>query len=295
MPREKPPAFLPATSLSPTSRSTSSTRDRAIPFDAAIHCRCARAERFGCTHFASSSAPTVRSGWLCCAYGLPCTSASPLVGRSSPSIIRMVVDLPAPFGPRNPVTRPGGTVNVRSSTAFVSPKCLVSPLASIMTPRYRCAAPRQRSRDRDNSPLPGERSDGGMHCARGLSRSPGSTPAPRIASGCARRGGPGDPPARRRPSPRAISAGSSARETALASSTASQPSSIASAASRGGADAGVEDHRHARLRRRSSRCCTGCGCPARCRSASRAASPPRSRRPPAGGRGSGRRWCRAAR
>ncbi len=33
----------------------------------------------------------------------------------------MVVDLPAPFGPRKPVTIPGFTENVRSSTALVDP------------------------------------------------------------------------------------------------------------------------------------------------------------------------------
>ena len=31
----------------------------------------------------------------------------------------MVVDFPAPFGPRKPVTMPGWTVNVRSETAVV--------------------------------------------------------------------------------------------------------------------------------------------------------------------------------
>ena len=44
----------------------------------------------------------------------------------------MVVDLPAPLGPRNPVTVPGRTVNDRSSTAVVLPYCLVRPMASIM-------------------------------------------------------------------------------------------------------------------------------------------------------------------
>jgi hypothetical protein len=34
---------------------------------------------------------------------------------------RIVVDFPAPFGPRNPVTMLGATVNERSSTARVSP------------------------------------------------------------------------------------------------------------------------------------------------------------------------------
>jgi hypothetical protein len=33
----------------------------------------------------------------------------------------MVVDFPAPFGPRNPVTRPGRTLNVRSRTAYLAP------------------------------------------------------------------------------------------------------------------------------------------------------------------------------
>ena len=55
------------------------------------------------------------------AYGRPLTSARPAVGRSSPTIIRIVVDLPAPFGPRKPVTMPGRTVNVSASTAVLSP------------------------------------------------------------------------------------------------------------------------------------------------------------------------------
>jgi hypothetical protein len=32
-------------------------------------------------------------------------------------MIRIVVDLPAPFGPRKPVTRPGSAVNETRSTA----------------------------------------------------------------------------------------------------------------------------------------------------------------------------------
>ncbi len=44
-----------------------------------------------------------------------------------PSIIRIVVDLPAPFGPRKPVTMPGCTVNVRLLTAVFSPYRSVSP------------------------------------------------------------------------------------------------------------------------------------------------------------------------
>src|SRR5215216_561580 len=57
---------------------------------------------------------------------------SPAVGRSRPSIMRMVVDLPAPLGPRKPVTMPGLTAKVRLSTATFSPYRLVSPSISIM-------------------------------------------------------------------------------------------------------------------------------------------------------------------
>ena len=39
------------------------------------------------------------------------------VGGVSPTMTRMVVDLPAPLGPRKPVTRPGRAVKVTSSTA----------------------------------------------------------------------------------------------------------------------------------------------------------------------------------
>ena len=35
------------------------------------------------------------------------TSTEPELGVSRPRIIRIVVDLPAPLGPRKPVTRPG--------------------------------------------------------------------------------------------------------------------------------------------------------------------------------------------
>ena len=38
----------------------------------------------------------------------------------------MVVNLPAPFGPGKPVTRPGAAVKVTSFTAVAGPYCLVS-------------------------------------------------------------------------------------------------------------------------------------------------------------------------
>ena len=46
--------------------------------------------------------------------------------------MRMVVDLPAPLGPRKPVTVPGRTVKSSRSTAVFSPYLFVSCLASIM-------------------------------------------------------------------------------------------------------------------------------------------------------------------
>ena len=46
--------------------------------------------------------------------------------------MRMVVDLPEPLGPRKPVTTPGWTSKLRSRTATVSPKRLVSEIAAII-------------------------------------------------------------------------------------------------------------------------------------------------------------------
>src|ERR1017187_6227410 len=49
----------------------------------------------------------------------------------------MVVDFPAPFGPRKPVTTPGRTVKLRSSTAVLAPNRLVNCTASITGPLHR--------------------------------------------------------------------------------------------------------------------------------------------------------------
>src|SRR3954452_21120420 len=59
-------------------------------------------------------------------------SARPLVGRSRPRMMRIVVDLPAPLGPRKPVTTPGGTLKLSRSTATVLPYLLVRSWTSIM-------------------------------------------------------------------------------------------------------------------------------------------------------------------
>src|ERR1035441_1585337 len=52
----------------------------------------------------------------------PATTARPEVGLSSPQSMRMVVDLPAPFGPRNPKTSPLLTSRLIRSTATKPPK-----------------------------------------------------------------------------------------------------------------------------------------------------------------------------
>jgi hypothetical protein len=51
-------------------------------------------------------------------------------GASSPGMMRIVVDLPAPFGPGKPVTRPGWTVKLRSSSAVTGLNSLVTRLSS---------------------------------------------------------------------------------------------------------------------------------------------------------------------
>jgi hypothetical protein len=58
--------------------------------------------------------------------------AVPLVGAVRPTMTRIVVDLPAPLGPRKPVTRPGAAVKVTWSTAVKAPYVLVRSLTSIM-------------------------------------------------------------------------------------------------------------------------------------------------------------------
>src|SRR4051794_33504030 len=71
-------------------------------------------------------------GFGTAAYGRPSTSAVPDVAGTSPVIIRIVVVLPAPFGPRNPVTVPGSSVKDTSSTTVRAPYFLVNPLTVII-------------------------------------------------------------------------------------------------------------------------------------------------------------------
>ena len=54
----------------------------------------------------------------------PPTEIWPEVGGINPVIIRMVVDLPAPLGPRNPSTSPFSTVKETPFTATFGPNDL---------------------------------------------------------------------------------------------------------------------------------------------------------------------------
>src|SRR3954454_13908535 len=58
--------------------------------------------------------------------------ARPEVGAARPSSSRMVVDFPAPFGPRNPVMRPGASSKDRSLTAVTVPYRLVSACTAMV-------------------------------------------------------------------------------------------------------------------------------------------------------------------
>src|SRR3569833_2116434 len=62
----------------------------------------------------------------------PSTVAVPAVGRRKPVIIFIVVDLPAPLGPRKPRMSPRRTENEMPSTARLAPYVLTRSLISII-------------------------------------------------------------------------------------------------------------------------------------------------------------------
>ena len=65
------------------------------------------------------------------ATGTPQRNAAPLSACVSPARMRIVVDLPAPFGPRNPTISPGRTLNETSATARCAPNVLFRRRTSI--------------------------------------------------------------------------------------------------------------------------------------------------------------------
>jgi len=70
----------------------------------------------------------------------PATVALPAVGRIRPRSIRRVVVLPAPLGPRKPVTEPGSTVKLRFCTAVTGPNRFVS-CCTVIRPLPSCTRP----------------------------------------------------------------------------------------------------------------------------------------------------------
>src|SRR5262245_6784053 len=70
----------------------------------------------------------IGSSWT----SIPQTDTRPDVGGMKPVIMRMVVDLPAPLGPRNPSTSPLPTSNETPSTASFGPKDLLR-LSTLIT------------------------------------------------------------------------------------------------------------------------------------------------------------------
>src|SRR4051794_39660123 len=110
---------------------------------------------------------------------------APASGVESPTSIRIVVVLPAPLGPRKPVTVPGSQRNDTSLTTLRPPRRLVSPVASIMG-RSIGAAPLANISRRS---IVGSTSVGGAHRRAGVRCEDGGTPmdAPGRAPAGARR------------------------------------------------------------------------------------------------------------
>ena len=63
---------------------------------------------------------------------LPPMSTRPLVTSSRPAIMRSVVDLPHPDGPRSTTKLPSSTSNEMSRTATVLPQVLVTRISSMV-------------------------------------------------------------------------------------------------------------------------------------------------------------------
>src|SRR5258706_4386279 len=81
---------------------------------------------------ASESTPRrARTASGSAAQSMPSTLARPWLGVTRVEIMRSVVVLPAPLGPRSPVMEPSGAVKLTWRTACTSPKCLARSSVSI--------------------------------------------------------------------------------------------------------------------------------------------------------------------
>jgi hypothetical protein len=78
----------------------------------------------GSAAYTAAKLVPARARARCFARSISPISTSPLVGCNTPSIMLMVVVLPAPFGPSRPTISPGFTVNESSSSATIEPYVL---------------------------------------------------------------------------------------------------------------------------------------------------------------------------
>ncbi len=78
-------------------------------------------------------APT-RPAWTARTGGSPKTLTVPVSGRVRPSSMSMVVDFPAPLGPRNATTSPGAMSRSTPRTAWIGPKLLRRPVIRMAAP-----------------------------------------------------------------------------------------------------------------------------------------------------------------
>src|SRR3954463_12837686 len=96
--------------------------------------------------------------------------------------MRRVVVLPAPLGPRKPVTDPGWTVKESPSTARTEPKVLLSPLTSTRTGSKRGAEPAvlapPSSSVRSVGPIQAHAEPLSAHCGTGRRGGRGTAPRP---------------------------------------------------------------------------------------------------------------------
>ena len=144
MPSEKPPTLRFAASVSPTM--LEHLVGSAASADAGLRCEHAQVVAPGAAGVEARGlqrrADRACSGCGDSAYAGRRSSRGPRSGETRPSSIRRVVVLPAPFGPRNPVTTPGRTSKVRSSTARTVPKVLVRESIEIIAAHgNECPAP----------------------------------------------------------------------------------------------------------------------------------------------------------
>src|SRR5439155_3952111 len=100
----------------------------------AVKTRCCQTVRYSNNRGSSEKKASCRLAAMAfCARASPAMRTEPRVAGMMPDKQRSVVVLPAPFGPTNPRTSPGRTVNDKSLTAGNLSYSLVNPSTSIMT------------------------------------------------------------------------------------------------------------------------------------------------------------------